>query len=101
MDMYPKSKLYPSPELAKIIGSDALLRSTAVRLFWNYIKKNNLQDPRNKRLVNADGLLRPLFGKAQISIFNFSIIITKNLYEKPLHTLTYETVPEVNICIKC
>jgi len=69
----------PSAELAKVVGSSPLPRTEVVKKLWDYIKKNGLQDKANKRMINADEALRPIFGKAQISMFELASILSKNL----------------------
>ncbi|MDR2461876.1 MAG: hypothetical protein LBD05_01605 [Mycoplasmataceae bacterium] len=71
--------LTPSANLASVIGSSALPRTEAVKKMWDYIKKNKLQDSKNKRNINADAKLKPLFGKPQITMFELTSIISKNL----------------------
>ena len=71
--------LTPSATLAAVIGSSALPRTEAVKKMWNYIKKNNLQDKVNRRNINADEKLAPLFGKVQITMFELTAIISKHL----------------------
>lgn len=61
--------LIPSPQLAAIIGPWPVPRTEAVSKLWGYIKKNNLQDPKNKRLVNADDKLFEVFGQQAVSMF--------------------------------
>ena len=63
--------LTPSAELAVIVGSAALPRTEVVKKMWDYIKKNGLQDAKNKRMINADDKLAAIFeGKKQISMFD-------------------------------
>src|SRR5207253_3715584 len=63
-------KLKPSPKLAEILGSSQpLSRADAVKELWDYFKKHNLQDPKNRREIRADANLRPLFGKDRITMF--------------------------------
>ena len=72
--------LTPSAELAVIVGSAALPRTEVVKKMWEYIKKNGLQDAKNKRMINADAILAPIFeGKKQISMFDMSKYISKHL----------------------
>ena len=72
--------LTPSAELAVIVGSAALPRTEVVKKMWEYIKKNGLQDAKNKRMINADAKLAPIFeGKKQISMFDMSKYISKHL----------------------
>jgi len=71
--------LTPSATLAEVIGSKPLARTEVVKKIWDYIKKNKLQDSKNRRMINADAKLRPLFGKAQISMFDLTKIVSSNL----------------------
>jgi upstream activation factor subunit UAF30 len=73
-------KLKPSPKLAEIRGSsEPLSRADAVKELWDYFKKHNLQDPKNKREIRADAKLRPLFGKDRITMFEVGRIVNCNL----------------------
>ncbi|MCD8515842.1 MAG: SWIB/MDM2 domain-containing protein [Burkholderiaceae bacterium] len=71
--------LTPSPTLAAVIGSAAVPRTEVTKKIWDYIKKHNLQDPANKRNINADDKLRPLFGKDQVSMFELTKIVSGHL----------------------
>ena len=71
--------LTPSSTLAGVIGSNPVPRTEAVKKIWDHIKKNNLQDSANRRMINADEKLRPLFGKDQISMFDLAKILSKHL----------------------
>src|SRR4030095_1591388 len=71
--------LTPSSTLGAVIGSSAVPRTEAVKKIWDYIKKNNLQDKANRRNINADEKLRPLFGKDQVSMFDLAKILSKHL----------------------
>ena len=72
--------LTPSPTLAEVIGSKAVPRTEVIKQIWNYIKKNGLQDSKNRRMINADGKLRPLFdGKDQISMFELAKVVSKHV----------------------
>ena len=71
--------LTPSPTLAAVIGADAIPRTEVTKKIWEYIKKHNLQDPANKRNINADAKLRPLFGKDQVSMFEMTKILSGHL----------------------
>ena len=55
--------LTPSPALAAVIGATPVPRTEVVKRMWDYIKANNLQDPQNKRNINADAKLKLVFGK--------------------------------------
>ena len=59
----------PSADLAAITGSDPLPRSQVVSKMWDYIRKNNLQNPQNKREIVADDKLRKVFGKDRVTMF--------------------------------
>lgn len=72
--------LTPSGTLAGIIGAGALPRTEAVKKMWGYIKKNGLQDKKNRRMINADAKLKELFaGKGQVSMFDLAKILSKHL----------------------
>ena len=62
-----------SPALADVVGSKPLPRTEIIRKIWDYIKKNNLQDPTNKRDILADAKLKPIFGgKDKVSMFEMN-----------------------------
>lgn len=68
-----KAPLTPSAELAAVIGSDPLPRTEMTKKIWDYIKEHNLQDAKNKRMINADDKLKKVFnGKSQISMFELA-----------------------------
>jgi upstream activation factor subunit UAF30 len=72
--------LTPSPTLAEVIGSKAVPRTEVIKKIWDYIKKNGLQDSKNRRMINADGKLKPLFdGKDQISMFELAKVVSKHV----------------------
>ena len=71
--------LNPSDNLAAVIGSKPLPRTEIIKKIWDYIKKNDLQDKKNRRNINADDKLKPLFGKAQISMFELAKVVNKNV----------------------
>jgi chromatin remodeling complex protein RSC6 len=71
--------LNASPALAEVIGSKPLPRTEIVKKIWDYIRKNNLQDKKNRRMINADSKLKPLFGKDQISMFELAKVVNKNV----------------------
>ncbi len=71
--------LTPSAELAAIVGSAPLPRTEVVKKLWDYIKKNGLQDKVNKRNINADDKLMPIFGKKQVSMFEMTGLVSKHL----------------------
>ena len=70
----------PSASLAKIVGNEPLPRSEMTKKLWEYIKKNNLQDAKNKRNINADENLLAVFdGKNQVSMFEMTKLVNKHL----------------------
>ena len=69
----------PSKELAEITGTDPLPRSQVVSKIWDHIKKNNLQDPKNKREIVADDKLRAVFGKDRVSMFEMNKHLSRHL----------------------
>ncbi|HUD25337.1 MAG TPA: SWIB/MDM2 domain-containing protein [Burkholderiaceae bacterium] len=71
--------LMPTGPLAAIIGSSPMPRTEVTSKIWQYIKKNKLQDPINRRNINADEKLRPLFGKAQATMFELTKYVSKHL----------------------
>jgi upstream activation factor subunit UAF30 len=71
--------LTPSSALAQVVGTAALPRTEVVKKLWAYIKKNNLQDAQNKRNINADDKLMPIFGKKQVSMFEMTKIVSGHL----------------------
>ena len=71
--------LTPSATLAEVVGSKPIPRTEIVKKVWDYIKKNNLQDKKNRRNINADGKLKPLFGKDQISMFELAKIVNNHV----------------------
>ena|SRR5687768_12267992 len=71
--------LTASPVLAEVIGNKPLPRTEIVKKIWEYIRKNKLQDQKNKRMINADTKLKPLFGKDQISMFDLAKIVSKHV----------------------
>lgn len=69
-----------SAELAAVVGKGPMPRSEVVKALWVYIKKNNLQDPKNKRNIVADETLKKVFGgKAVVSMFEMTKLVSKHL----------------------
>lgn len=69
-----------SAELAVIIGKGPMPRSEVVKKLWVYIKEHNLQDPKNKRNINADESLKKVFGgKEVVNMFEMTKLISKHL----------------------
>ncbi len=71
--------MMPSEMLARIVGVMPIPRTEVVRKMWQYIKKNQLQDAINKRMINADENLKEIFGKAQVSMFEMPKYINQHL----------------------
>jgi DNA topoisomerase-3 len=71
--------MQPSAALAAVIGEEAVARPQVVKKLWDYIKANGLQDAKDKRTINADAKLLPVFGKAQVTMFELAGIIGKHL----------------------
>jgi upstream activation factor subunit UAF30 len=71
--------LTPSANLAAVVGAAPLPRTEVVKKLWQYIKKNGLQDSKNRRNINADDKLKPIFGKAQVSMFEMTKLVSKHL----------------------
>jgi chromatin remodeling complex protein RSC6 len=69
----------PSPELAQITGSAPLPRSEVVSKVWDHIRKNNLQNPANKREIIADAKLKPIFGKDRCTMFEMNKHLSNHL----------------------
>ena len=73
-------ELNPSPMLAKIVGSKPLPRTEVVKKLWAYIKKNKLQDAKNRRNINSDENLKPVFGgKNTVNMFEMTKLVSKHL----------------------
>jgi chromatin remodeling complex protein RSC6 len=69
--------IQPDAVLAAIVGSTPLPRSEMTKKLWDYIKKNKLQDPVKKTLINADAALKLVFnGKAQVSMFEMTKLVS-------------------------
>ncbi|HEY9584581.1 MAG TPA: SWIB/MDM2 domain-containing protein [Candidatus Paceibacterota bacterium] len=69
-----------SAELAAVVGAGPMPRSEVVKKLWEYIKKNNLQDTKNKRNINADDNLKKVFGgKAVVNMFEMTSLVSKHL----------------------
>ncbi|HRJ73653.1 MAG TPA: SWIB/MDM2 domain-containing protein, partial [Terrimicrobiaceae bacterium] len=70
----------PDEALAAIVGSKPLPRSEMTKKLWDYIKKNGLQDPKKKTLINADDALKVVFGgKKQVSMFEMTKLVSQHV----------------------
>jgi len=72
--------LTPSETLGAVVGNKPLPRTEIIKKIWDYIKKNGLQDRQNKRMINSDDKLKPVFGgKDQISMFELAKIVNNHV----------------------
>jgi chromatin remodeling complex protein RSC6 len=71
--------MQPSDQLAEVIGSDAMPRTEVTKKLWAYIKRKGLQDKKNRRMINADENLRPIFRRDQVSMFEMTKLVNKHL----------------------
>jgi upstream activation factor subunit UAF30 len=71
--------MQPSGELAAVVGSGAMPRTEVTKKLWGYIKRKGLQDSKNRRMINADENLRPIFGRSQVSMFEMTRLVNKHL----------------------
>ena len=70
----------PSADLAPVVGKNPMPRTEITKKVWDYIKANNLQDSANRRMINADDKLRPVFGgKDQVSMFEMTKLVNQHL----------------------
>jgi len=70
----------PSAELAEIVGSKPIPRTEVTKKLWAYIKKNGLQDAKNRRMIKADASLKTVFvGKASVNMFEMTKLVGKHL----------------------
>ncbi len=70
----------PDSTLAAVVGSTPLPRTELTKKLWAYIKKNGLQDAKNRRNINADDKLKPVFaGKKTVSMFEMTKLVSKHL----------------------
>jgi chromatin remodeling complex protein RSC6 len=69
----------PSSDLASVVGSSPMPRTEVTKKLWQYIKRKGLQDSKNRRMINADENLRPIFGRSQVSMFEMTRLVNKHL----------------------
>ena len=70
----------PSAALSEVVGSTPIPRTEVTKKLWAYIKRKGLQDAKNRRMINADDKLKPVFGgKAQVSMFDMTKLVNKHL----------------------
>ncbi|MFZ9662085.1 MAG: SWIB/MDM2 domain-containing protein, partial [Chitinophagaceae bacterium] len=72
--------LTPSATLGEVVGTKPIPRTDIIKKIWDYIKKNGLQDKKNRRMINADAKLKALFGgKSQVSMFDLAKIVSSHV----------------------
>jgi chromatin remodeling complex protein RSC6 len=70
----------PDSQLSAVVGSSPLPRTELTKKLWAYIKRNGLQDSKNRRAINADDKLRPVFnGRSQVSMFDMTKLVNKHV----------------------
>ena len=70
----------PSASLGAVIGSSSMPRTEVTKKIWNYIKRNGLQDSKNRRMINADDKLKDVFGgKKQVSMYEMTKLVNRHL----------------------
>jgi upstream activation factor subunit UAF30 len=70
----------PSATLAEVVGAKAIPRTEVTKKLWAYIKKHGLQDKKNRRMINADAVLKPVFGgKASVNMFAMTKLVSRHL----------------------
>ena len=70
----------PDAALSAVVGSTPIPRTELTKKLWAYIKKNGLQDKKNRRMINADAALKVVFsGKAQVSMFDMTKLVSKHV----------------------
>ena len=70
----------PDAALSEVVGSKPLPRTELTKKLWAYIKKNRLQDTKNKRMIKSDDTLKPVFGgKAQVNMFEMTKLVNKHV----------------------
>lgn len=74
-----QTPLTPSAELAAIVGAAPVARGEAVKRVWDYIKKHNLQDSKDKRRINADAKLKRVFGRDSCTMFEMNKYLAQHL----------------------
>ena len=74
--------MQPSEQLAAVVGNKPMPRTEVTKKLWEYIKKNDLQDAKNRRQINADERLRPIFGnKKSVTMFEITKLVNEHLSE--------------------
>ena len=74
--------MQPDAALAAVVGSSPMPRTEVTKKIWQYIKRKGLQDAKERRMINADENLRPVFGgKGKVSMFEMTKLVNKHLKE--------------------
>lgn len=71
--------MQPSAQLSTVVGSGMMPRTEVTKKLWQYIKRKGLQDAKQRRMINADENLRPIFKKDQVSMFDMTKLVNKHL----------------------
>ena len=72
--------VHPDATLAAVVGASAMPRTELTKKIWGYIKRNGLQDKKNRRMINADDKLRAVFGgKGQVNMFQMTSLVNKHV----------------------
>ena len=71
--------MQPSAQLATVVGNSPMPRTEITKKLWAYIKRKGLQDAKQRRMINADENLRPIFKKDQVSMFDMTKLVNKHL----------------------
>jgi chromatin remodeling complex protein RSC6 len=71
--------MQPDAQLGAVVGDRPMPRTEITKRLWEYIKRNNLQDAKERRMINADDKLRPLFGKSRVSMFDMTKIVNEHM----------------------
>ncbi|MDR0786566.1 MAG: SWIB/MDM2 domain-containing protein [Gemmatimonadota bacterium] len=69
----------PDEKLSVIVGATPLTRAELTKKIWDYVKKNNLQDPNDKRSIVADAKLKPIFGKDKVTMFEMTKLVNQHV----------------------
>ena len=70
----------PDAALGAVVGNDPLPRTELTKKLWDYIKSNNLQDPKNKRVIRADDKLKPVFdGRSEVTMFEMTKLVNNHV----------------------
>jgi upstream activation factor subunit UAF30 len=72
--------MQPSAQLGAVVGNSPMPRTEVTKKLWGYIKRNNLQDPKERRMIVADDKMKPIFGgKGRVSMFEMTKLVNKHL----------------------